>query len=143
MLASEAGESARAVARAGSSALAFGLHLGDHVGDRDDDRIRPVFFKLNGQSRTIEIQDRSFVSQKKTNRKVAGAQDVGSPLQGKVSKVLVKEGAAVEKDSPLFLIEAMKMETTVNAPRAGMISKIVLQPGSLVEQDDVVVEFAA
>ncbi len=113
-----------------------------HVGERDADGIRPVFFKLNGQSRTIEVFDKTFVSQKKSNRKVSGANDVGSPLQGKVSKVLVKEGAPVDKDSPLFLIEAMKMETTVNAPKSGKISKIVLAPGSLVEQDDVVIEYS-
>lgn len=113
-----------------------------HVGERDEEGIRPVFFKLNGQSRTIEVQDKSFVSTKKSNRKVANANEIGSPLQGKVSKLLVSEGAKVEKDAPLFLIEAMKMETTVSASKPGTVAKVVLPAGSLVEQDDVVLELA-
>ena len=100
-----------------------------------------MFFKLNGQSRTIEIREKTFVSTKRSNRKVSQSHEVGSPLQGKVSKVLVKENTEVKEGSALFLIEAMKMETTVSAPRSGSISKIILSEGSLVEQDDVVVEF--
>ncbi|MBT4080220.1 MAG: hypothetical protein HOE82_06370, partial [Gammaproteobacteria bacterium] len=42
---------------------------------------------------------------------------------------------------PLFVIEAMKMETTVTAPFDGSIKKIHLQAGELVQQDDLIVEF--
>lgn len=112
-----------------------------HIGEVDEAGQRPVFFKLNGQSRTIEVRDRTFVSTKRSNKKATQSYEVGSPLQGKVSKVLVKENSDVKEGSALFLIEAMKMETTVSAPRSGSISKIVLAEGSLVEQDDVVVEF--
>jgi len=87
------------------------------------------------------VHDKSFVTTKRMNRKVSQAHEIGSPLQGKVSKILVKENSEVKAGSPLFLIEAMKMETTVSAPRTGMISKIVLGEGVLVGQDDVVVEF--
>jgi pyruvate carboxylase len=113
-----------------------------HVGDREEDGQRPVFFKLNGQSRTIEVKDKNFVSSKVSNRKASGDKDVGTPLQGKISRLLVKEGDKVGKDDPLFLVEAMKMETTVNAPRTAEIKKIVLHEGTLVEQDDVVLEFS-
>lgn len=112
-----------------------------HVGEADEAGQRPVFFKLNGQSRTIEIREKTFVSTKRSNKKVGQAYEVGSPLQGKVSKILVKENTEVKEGSALFLIEAMKMETTVSAPRSGLISKIVLGEGTLVEQDDVVIEY--
>ena len=48
------------------------------------------------------------------------------PLQGKLCRILVKQGDKVEKNTPLFVIEAMKMESTVVAPRAGVIKNVVL-----------------
>jgi pyruvate carboxylase len=42
---------------------------------------------------------------------------VAAPLQGLLSKVLVKTGEKVARNSPLFVIEAMKMETTITAPQ--------------------------
>jgi pyruvate carboxylase len=40
-----------------------------------------------------------------------------------LSNVFVKEGQAVKKNQPLFVIEAMKMETTVTAPEDVTIRK--------------------
>jgi pyruvate carboxylase len=56
-----------------------------------------------------------------------------------LSKVLVKAGAKVKRNQPLFIIEAMKMETTVTAPADGTVQRIALSDGTLVETDDLVV----
>ncbi|MBA3675399.1 MAG: hypothetical protein H0W75_10685 [Chitinophagaceae bacterium] len=53
---------------------------------------------------------------------------------------MVKPEDKVEKNTPLFTIEAMKMESTIVAPRAGLIKNIILKEGVLVDQDDVVLE---
>ncbi len=53
---------------------------------------------------------------------------------------MVKEGDVVKENQPLFVIEAMKMETTIAASLAGTISKVQLPSGSMVEQDDLVIE---
>ncbi len=50
------------------------------------------------------------------------------------------EGDKVEKNDPLFIIEAMKMESTITAPMAGVIKKIYINGGEMIEQDDLVVE---
>ena len=55
-----------------------------------------------------------------------------------LSKVLVKKGAKVKKNQPLFIIEAMKMETTVTATEEGSVKKVVLEDGTMVEADDLV-----
>jgi len=110
-----------------------------YVTDADEQGIRSVFFKLNGQTRAIEVKDKNFKVTKESNKKVSNENEVGAPLQGMLSKVLVKQGDTVEKNTPLFAIEAMKMESTVLAPKAGIVNKIILNAGSLVEQDDVVV----
>lgn len=107
----------------------------------EGDGKRSVFFRLNGQTRSVEVIDRSFKSTKATNKKVSGVHEIGSPLQGRLSRVLVQTGEAVPRNAPLFTIEAMKMESTVVAPKSGKIAAILLKEGVLIEQDDVVVVF--
>jgi len=43
-------------------------------------------------------------------------------------------------NTPLFIIEAMKMESTITAPIAGVVQKIYIRERTLVEQDDLVLE---
>lgn len=106
-----------------------------------EDGMRTVTFDLNGQTRTVRVRDNSVVSTHKVNQKASEVHEIGAPLQGKLSDVIVKEGDTVQKDTPLFVIEAMKMETTVTAPFDGKIKKVHIQPGELIEQDDLIVEF--
>ena len=67
--------------------------------------------------------------------------EIGAPLQGSLSSVVVKTGDTIKKNDPLFIIEAMKMESTVTAPFDGKVKKVHLKSGVMVEQDDLVVEF--
>lgn len=112
-----------------------------YITEPDDEGMRTVSFKLNGQTRKINIRDKNVAVQKVSNRKAEFDNEIGSPLQGKIAEVKVKEGDKVKKDDVLFVIEAMKMETTVSSTMEGTIMKIHLQTGQLVEQDDLVVEF--
>jgi len=111
------------------------------VGDANEEGVVTVFFKINGQTRNVEIQDASIKVDKVVHAKVnkADAKEIGAPLQGSLSSVLVKSGQAVKKNEPLFIIEAMKMETTITANEDAVIKKIVLKSGSMVEADDLVV----
>jgi pyruvate carboxylase len=106
----------------------------------DEHGYKQVFFKLNGQTRSIFVKDKSFTAVKPSNKKATTDNEIGAPLQGKLSKILVKTGDAVQKNTPLFVIEAMKMESTIVAPYAGVVKSVVLTEGVFVEQDDVVVE---
>ncbi|HEY0029539.1 MAG TPA: pyruvate carboxylase, partial [Bacteroidia bacterium] len=111
-----------------------------YVSDADEEGNRCVYFKLNGQTRSIEVKDKSVQNTRKTNKKVNGEKHIGTPLQGMLSKVFVTEGIAVKKNSPLFTIEAMKMETTITATKDMNILKIHLNELTLVESDDLVLE---
>ena len=111
-----------------------------YITDPNEDGVRQVFFKLNGQTRTIDVKDKSFISDKVAHRKAETDFEIGAPLQGKLSKVAVMEGDKVEKNDPLFIIEAMKMESTITAPMAGVIKKIYINGGEMIEQDDLIVE---
>lgn len=99
-----------------------------------------VTFELNGQTRSVQIRDETVVPKTAANIKAVERNEIGSPLMGRLSAVLVKVGDQVEKDAPLFTIEAMKMETTIGAPYASKVAAVHLAAGELLGQDDMVIE---
>ncbi|MDP2412565.1 pyruvate carboxylase [Daejeonella sp.] len=115
------------------------------IGPADDKGMRTAFFKLNGQTRNIEVQDRSIKVIRQENKKAEkdNERHVASPLQGMLSKVFVKKGDEVKKNQPLFMVEAMKMETNIAANNDGIVGDIILTPGTLVNTDDLVLEIAS
>ena len=112
----------------------------ESVGIIDEDGERTVFFSLNGQTRNLQVRDKAVEVSKVSNAKAdkANAKQVGAPLQGLLSKVLVEPGQEVPKNTPLFVIEAMKMETTITAPQDGKVASIALPQGARVQADDLV-----
>ncbi|OWW23415.1 pyruvate carboxylase [Zobellia sp. OII3] len=109
-------------------------------GEPDEAGNVSIFFKINGQLRNILIKDTSVKVEKQENIKVdpSDPKQIGAPLQGLLSNVLVKTGQEVKRNQPLFVIEAMKMETTVTATEEGVVAKIQLQGGALVNSEDLV-----
>ncbi len=112
------------------------------ISEPDANGFRNVSFELNGQTRRVRINDTNVQSKVVTNRKVEKTNDreIGAPLQGKLAQVMTEAGQEVEEGTPLFVIEAMKMETTISASRAGTVKQVLLSAGDMVEQDDLVVE---
>jgi len=112
----------------------------DSVGRPNEDGMVTVYFKVNGQARNVQIKDTSIkvdkVEHVKANKE--DIHEIGAPLQGMLSTVLVKKGEKVKKNQPLFIIEAMKMETTITAIEDATIKKIVLKAGVMVNADDLV-----
>jgi pyruvate carboxylase len=103
--------------------------------------MRTVFFKVNGQTRNIEVRDESIKIEKVEHVKIepGNPKQIGVPLQGLLSKILVKKGQKVKKNEPLFVIEAMKMETTITAHAASEVKSIHLKDGTMVGSDDLVI----
>lgn len=110
------------------------------VGPANDDGLRTVFFRVNGQTRNIEVKDKALGVEVVENVKTdpSNPNQIGSPLQGLLSKVFVNQGQKVRKNDPLFVIEAMKMETTITAISDAEIENIVLTAGTLVNTDDLI-----
>ncbi|SDM93113.1 pyruvate carboxylase [Kriegella aquimaris] len=109
-------------------------------GEPDEAGNVSIFFKVNGQLRNVIVKDTAVKVDKVENVK-ADASDpkqIGAPLQGLLSNVLVKKGEEVKRNQPLFVIEAMKMETSVTATEEGVVDRIQLNGGSLVNSDDLV-----
>jgi pyruvate carboxylase len=112
------------------------------VGRTDEDGMATVFFKVNGQTRNIQVRNDGVKVEKVSHKKAdkSDEKQIGAPLQGSLTDILVKKGDKVKKNQPLFIIEAMKMETTVTANAEGEVSNIELKPGIMVYADDLVVE---
>lgn len=58
---------------------------------------------------------------------------ITSPLAGRVIRVLVSENTAVKAQTPLVIIEAMKMENEIRAPYDGFIETVFIKPEDMVE----------
>ena len=59
-----------------------------------------------------------------------------APMPGLVGAVLVAEGEVVERDQPLMIVEAMKMEHTIKAAIAGRVASIHFAVGQQVSDGD-------
>jgi pyruvate carboxylase len=121
----------------GKNILVRLLYVGSHI---DEDGQRTVYFRLNGQTRSIEVVDKKALIKKILHTKAKGEKQIGAPLQGRLSKIFVKPDQEVKKNAPLFTIEAMKMETTITATTDAVIQNILLKEGTMVEADDLVIE---
>lgn len=109
------------------------------IGEADEQGYRNIFYELNGQPRTVKVQDRSVAPARPAQPKAepGNANHVAAPMPGLVSSVEVREGQDVEKGDILIELEAMKMETVVRAERAGKVKSIMVQPGATVETKDL------
>ena len=61
-----------------------------------------------------------------------GADELVSPLQGNMWKVLVEQGETVEEGQLICIIEAMKMENEITAHKAGTIKQLAVKEGEAI-----------
>ena len=66
-----------------------------------------------------------------------GADELTSPLQGNMWKVLVEKGATVEEGQLICIIEAMKMENEITAHKSGTIEDLPISEGAAIKSGDL------
>ena len=66
-----------------------------------------------------------------------------APMPGKIVAVLVENGVAVEKGTPLLIMEAMKMEHTISAPAKGTVEEMLYAVGDQVTEGSQLLAFKA
>ncbi|RBP17648.1 3-methylcrotonyl-CoA carboxylase alpha subunit [Roseiarcus fermentans] len=72
----------------------------------------------------------------------AGSDRVTASIPGRVVRILVQPGDVVEKNAPLIVIEAMKMELTFSAPLAGVVAEVRYAVDQMVEEGSELIVFA-
>lgn len=111
------------------------------IGNAHADGTRTVFFELNGQPREVTITDNSLETDvvKAVRADPSNKGHVGSTMPGMVVSVAVKAGDGVKKGQKLLTLEAMKMETMINAEQDGTVAEVLIKAGSQVETGDLLV----
>ncbi|MBV8858494.1 MAG: biotin/lipoyl-binding protein [Acidobacteria bacterium] len=68
-----------------------------------------------------------------------GRAQVKAPMPGKVVRVMVEAGQAVESGQGLVVVEAMKMQNELKSPKSGTVAELRAEPGATVNSGDVLV----
>jgi biotin carboxyl carrier protein len=66
-----------------------------------------------------------------------GRAQVKAPMPGKVVRVLVEAGQAVEAGQPVVVVEAMKMQNELKSPKSGTVAELRAEAGATVNAGDV------
>ncbi|PIE01754.1 MAG: acetyl-CoA carboxylase biotin carboxyl carrier protein subunit [Acidobacteria bacterium] len=72
-----------------------------------------------------------------------GTGHVKAPLPGTILSIGVKEGDTVKSGDKLLVMEAMKMENSINADRRGTVTAVKVNVGDSVLEGDVLVEIGS
>jgi pyruvate carboxylase len=112
------------------------------ISDVDERGQRRVFFELNGQPRTVEVDDHGAAKTAKSHPKAdpENPNHIAAPMPGRVVSVAVAAGRAVERGDVLLSIEAMKMETLLRAEREGTVKTVTATVGMTVDAHDLLIE---
>jgi biotin carboxyl carrier protein len=66
-----------------------------------------------------------------------GRQQVLAPMPGKIVRVLVHAGDAVEAKQGLLVVEAMKMQNEIRSPKSGTVERLLVTEGQTVNAGEV------
>jgi acetyl/propionyl-CoA carboxylase alpha subunit len=87
---------------------------------------------IDGARFEIEVRDPRRWPRKSAGRGGDAVQSLVSPMPGKVVRVLVAAGDAVEAGQGIVVVEAMKMQNELKAARAGTVLTVPAQEGATV-----------
>ncbi|MFT3868611.1 MAG: pyruvate carboxylase [Nibricoccus sp.] len=112
-----------------------------NIGAPDKDGRCAVSYELNGMARQAFVVDRSVAPKTKARPKadLADPLQVAAPIPGLIALLPVSVGSKVAKGDKLFMMEAMKMQTTVYAPVDGVVVELNVALGDTVESKDLLV----
>ena len=92
---------------------------------------------LPGQRVAVEMLDARTALREAAQQGHAGTVQVRAPMPGKVVKVLVAEGAEVQSNQGLLVMEAMKMQNEIKSPKKGIVRKLGVTEGAAANAGDL------
>lgn len=116
---------------------------------RTDGRIKEIFAVTNGDKTYVDIEGTLFEFAIPSDEVGAGGVTGGiesdpskiyAPMPGKIVKLMVAEGDAVESKKHLVIVEAMKMEHIVVAKGTGKVKAVNFAVGDQVDTDTPIIE---
>jgi biotin carboxyl carrier protein len=128
-----------AVETNGALSVRVGDRMFDLWLDGDGENVRFVSSGLRMSAR-VESERSRIGARASRAGSVGGGGQICAPMPGRVVKVLVTEGEAVEVGRPLVVVEAMKMENELCAEAPGIVDAIRATAGQTVESGAVLLE---
>jgi biotin carboxyl carrier protein len=135
--------------------------LDGHPVEADTTEIAPNIFSilLNGQSHEVRItplpggtlslqtahheftaqviDPRAWRGRRHSTGEAEGRQQIVAPMPGKVIRLLVQTGEAVEAGQGLLVVEAMKMQNEIRSPKRGTVERLLAKEGQPVNAGEV------
>lgn len=82
---------------------------------------------------------KKFANRKKWQK--PNEKEIISYIPGTIGKIYAKEGAKVKKGQKILVLEAMKMQNTLEFPMNGVVKKINVKQGDTVPKGFLMVEY--
>jgi geranyl-CoA carboxylase alpha subunit len=112
-----------------------------------DGRVLKANFKRDGseiwlQSGANSLHATDVSRQRASISDVQTAGSVRAPMTGRVTAVLIADGDDVAADTPIVVLEAMKMQMEIRAPRAGRVRNLSVTPNAQIDAGHLIAEIA-
>ncbi len=93
--------------------------------------------EVSGVHYNVSVRDLRRAARGRAKPAMEGKQSIAALMPGKVVRLLVTEGQAVESGQGVVVVEAMKMQNEIKCPKAGKIQKVVVREGQAVNAGEV------
>jgi biotin carboxyl carrier protein len=94
--------------------------------------------QTGAQEFSAEVLDpRAWSGRRHSSVEAEGRQQIIAPMPGKVVRLLVKAGDAVEAGQGLLVVEAMKMQNEIRSPKSGTVERVLAIEGQAVNAGEV------
>ena len=137
------------------------ISLDGHLVDADAVEIAPNTYSilLNGKSHEIRvtptpagvltlqtgpheftaevIDPRAWRGRRQGAIEAEGRQQILAPMPGKIVRVLVQTGEAVQAGQGLLVVEAMKMQNEIRSPKSGTVERLLVKEGQPVNAGEI------
>jgi biotin carboxyl carrier protein len=87
----------------------------------------------------VEIFDPRELRAKSSAAASHGRQNIAAPMPGKVVRLLVAVGEAVEPGQGLIVVEAMKMQNEMKSPKTGVVVEVKTTDGATVAAGEILI----
>jgi len=93
---------------------------------------------VSGREYAATVQDtRRWRRGERGEAESPGRQHVVAPMPGKIVRLLVKSGDAIEAGQGIVVVEAMKMQNEIRSPKNGTIERLLVIAGQTVTTGEV------
>lgn len=98
--------------------------------------------RVNGNDYNVQVKDKYDLLLERLGMSVLAGHrvnEIKAPMPGLVLGIQVKVGQEITKDTPVLILEAMKMENVLKSPGEGIVKKLEVKEGQAVEKNQVLV----